>query len=335
MAVFTEVSADEARAFVARLSVGALSDLRGIQAGIENSNFFLDTLDKGTTRHWVLTLFERLTFDQLPFYLALMRHLAERGIPVPMPQADAGGAILHTLKGKPAALVDRLPGGHQLAPDGDHCAQVGAMLARMHEAGRDFPLHQPNLRGLPWWIDTVPQVLPHVSPAQRELLASELAYQQQLAASPAWASLPRGPIHADLFRDNVMFEPGGELGGKHGRGHERLCGFFDFYFAGVDSFLFDIAVCLNDWCIDLASGAMADDRAQAFVAAYAEVRPLSGNERRLLPALLRGAAFRFWLSRLWDLHLPRDAAMLKAHDPSHFERVLRARIDQPWHPGSA
>ena len=331
MAVFTEVSAGEASAFVACLSVGKLIDLRGIQAGIENSNFFLDTLDKGSTRHWVLTLFERLTIEQLPFYLALMRHLAERGLPVPMPQSDASGAILHTLKGKPAALVDRLPGGHQLAPDADHCAQVGAMLARMHEAGRDLPLQQPNLRGLAWWNDTVPQVLPHVSPAQHELLIGELAYQRQLAASPAFASLPRGPIHADLFRDNVMFEPGGERGGL---GHERLCGFFDFYFAGVDAFLFDIAVCLNDWCIDLASGTMADDRAQAFVAAYAEVRPLTSNERRLMPALLRAAAFRFWLSRLWDLHLPRDAAMLKAHDPTHFERVLRARIAQPWHPDS-
>jgi homoserine kinase type II len=327
MAVFTEVSRDEARAFVARLSVGELTDLRGIQAGIENSNFFVDTLDKGTSRHWVLTLFERLTFEQLPFYLELMRHLAQRGIPVPMPQADGGGAILHRLKGKPAALVDRLPGGHQLAPDADHCAQVGAMLARMHEAGCDFALSQPNLRGLPWWIETVPQVLPHVGLAERELLESELVYQRQLAASPACAALPRGPIHADLFRDNVMFEPGD-------RGHERLCGFFDFYFAGVDSFLFDIAVCLNDWCIDLASGVLAEDRAAAFVAAYETVRPLTGNERRLVPALLRAAAFRFWLSRLWDLHLPREATILKAHDPAHFERVLRARIASPWHPGS-
>jgi homoserine kinase type II len=331
MAVFTEVSADEASAFVARLSVGKLSDLRGIQAGIENSNFFLDTQDKGTTRHWVLTLFERLSFEQLPFYLELMRHLALRGIPVPMPQADASGAILHTLKGKPAALVDRLPGGHQLAPDADHCSQVGAMLARMHEAAHDLPLQQPNLRGLAWWVETVPLVRPFLGDAQRALIDSELAFQQQLAASPAYASLPRGPIHADLFRDNVMFEPGG----AHGRGHERLCGFFDFYFAGVDALLFDIAVCLNDWCIDLASGRLVDERAQAFVAAYETVRPLSANERRLMPALLRGAALRFWLSRLWDFYLPRDAALLKAHDPSHFERVLRARVAVPWHPDPA
>jgi homoserine kinase type II len=329
MAVFTEVTREQARAFVARLSIGELTALRGIQAGIENSNFFVDTLDRGTARHWVLTLFERLSFEQLPFYLELMRHLALRGIPVPMPQADASGVILHTLNGKPAALVDRLPGGHQLAPDADHCAQVGAMLARMHLAGRDFPRHQPNLRGLAWWSETIPQVLPHVSAAQRAMLEGELAFQHTLAASPAYAALPRGPIHADLFRDNVMFEPGGEVGKG---GHERLCGFFDFYFAGVDTFLFDIAVCLNDWCIDLASGALEEQRAQAFVAAYAGVRALDGNERRLLPALMRAAALRFWVSRLWDFHLPREATLLKPHDPAHFERVLAARVAYPWHP---
>jgi homoserine kinase type II len=245
-------------------------------------------------------------------------------MPVPMPQADATGAILHTLGGKPAALVDRLPGGHQLAPDVHHCTQVGAMLARLHLAGRDFARTQPNLRGLAWWNETVPVVLPHLAAPQAELLQSELAYQQALAATPAHAALPRGPIHADLFRDNVMFEPGET-------GHERLCGFFDFYFAGVDAFLFDIAVCLNDWCIDLDSGALVEDRASAFVAAYAAMRPLDGNEQRLLPALMRAAALRFWLSRLWDWHLPRQATVLKPHDPTHFERVLRARIASPWH----
>jgi homoserine kinase type II len=325
VAVFTEVSRDEAAAFVAPLGVGRLTALRGIQAGIENSNFFADTLDdKGTTRHWVLTIFERLSFEHLPFYLELMRHLAQRGIPVPMPQADANGALVHSLKGKPAALVDRLPGGHQLAPDADHCAQVGAMLARMHEAGRDFPRTQPNLRGLAWWDETVPLVLPHLAAPQRELIQVELAFQHQVAGSAAYAALPRGAIHADLFRDNVMFEPGE-------RGHERLCGFFDFYFAGVDTFLFDIAVCLNDWCIDLSTGALAEERAAAFVAAYESERRLDGNERRLLPALMRAAALRFWISRLWDFHLPREARVLKPHDPTHFERVLSARVASPWH----
>jgi homoserine kinase type II len=345
MAVFTEVTHEQAQALVSRLSLGQVQELRGITAGIENTNYFLTT-DHG---EFVLTVFERLSFEQLPFYLQLMKHLAARGLLVPDPQADGSGAILHAIAGKPVAVVNRLRGGHQLAPDVFHCEQVGAALARMHLAGQDFPLQQPNLRGLPWWCETVPVVLPHLTPDQAGLITAELAYQQQLAASQSYAELPRGPIHADLFRDNVMFDappppavapsaPGGDVvvlgsgptdDGLPGR--ERLSGFFDFYFAGVDTWLFDLAVCVNDWCIDLASGRLDELRAQAFVDAYEAVRPLSGTEHRLLPALLRAAALRFWISRLWDFHLPRDATLLKPHDPGHFERVLRERIDAPWH----
>jgi len=315
MAVFTEVSLDEAAAFIARLDIGELTALEGVAGGIENTNYFVDT----TRGRYVLTLFERLRAEQLPYYLHLMKHLAERGIPVPAPHADAAGEILHRLKGKPAAVVDRLPGEHHLAPDAAHCASVGAMLARLHLAARDFPMSQPNLRGLAWCSETIPTVLPFLSPAQRELIESELLFQQRVAASAACAALPRGPIHADLFRDNVVFV------GDH------LSGLFDFYFAGVDSFLFDIAVCLDDWCIDLDSGRLVEDRASALVTAYDGVRRLDNAELRLLPATMRAAALRFWTSRLWDLHLPRDASVLTAHDPVHFERVLRARLDAPWH----
>ena len=319
MAVYTEVSFAEAAALVERLGIGEFTALTGVQSGIENTNYFVDT----TRGRYVLTLFERLTHAQLPFYLQLMKHLAERGIPVPGPQADASGAILHTLLGKPAAVVDRLPGRHQLAPAASHCASVGNVLARLHLAGADFAMHQPNLRGAAWWAETVPVVRPFLTPEQRELIESELAFALQVAASNAHASLPRGAIHADLFRDNVMFDasPSGDV----------LTGLFDFYFAGVDSYLFDIAVCLNDWCIDLESGRLVDERASAFVAAYDAVRPLTGAELRLMPALMRSAALRFWISRLWDLHLPRDASLLTAHDPSHFERVLRERVAAPWH----
>lgn len=315
MAVYTEVSHDEAAKFIEGLGLGPLQSLRGITGGIENTNYFVDT-PRG---RYVLTLFERLGFEQLPFYLELMRHLAQRGIPVPMPQADAQGRLLHTLQAKPATLVTCLRGTHHLAPDTAHCASVGAMLARMHLAGSDFALHQPNLRGLRWWAETVPVILPFLEDAQRTLIESELAYAQHTAESPAVAGLPAGPIHADLFRDNVMFEG------------DELTGFFDFYFAGVDHFAFDIAVCLNDWCIDLESGRLVDARAHAFMAAYDSVRALSGAEMRTLPAMLRAAALRFWISRLWDLHLPRDATLLKAHDPAHFERVLRERAATPWH----
>jgi homoserine kinase type II len=323
MAVYTEVPFDAAASFIDRLDIGQLTALRGCSGGIENTNYFADT----TQGRYVLTLFERLTAEQLPFYLQLMKHLAERGIPVPAPRADAHGSIVHRLLGKPAAVVDCLVGSSRLAPDAHHCRQLGAVLARMHLAGRDFALQQPNLRGLAWWSDTVPVVRPFLTTAQAALIDSELAFQQHAATSAAHARLPRGPVHADLFRDNVMFD-----GSQPG---DPLSGLFDFYFAGVDTFLFDIAVCVNDWCIDLASGRLDDDRANALVQAYATVRPLAGDELRLFPAMLRGAALRFWISRLWDFHLPRDAAMLTAHDPSHFERVLRHRVAAPWHPEPA
>ena len=313
MAVFTEVTQAQANDLMQTLNLGSLTALRGIEGGIENTNYFATT-DQG---EYVLTLFERLTQAQLPFYLHLMKHLAERGILVPDPAANRDGDILHTMCGKPAAVVNKLAGHSQLQPQAVHCAAVGDMLARMHLAGADYNRSQPNLRGLPWWNDTVPVVLPYLTPAQDALIRSELAFQNHTAASSAYAALPRGPVHADLFRDNVMFDG------------EQLTGFFDFYFAGVDTGLFDLAVCLNDWCIDLPTGQHVADRAQAMIAAYQAVRPLSAAERQLLPAMLRAGALRFWVSRLWDFHLPREASMLTPHDPSHFERVLRARVAQP------
>jgi homoserine kinase type II len=324
MAVFTEVGLDEAASLAQRLGLGVLKSLRPIAAGIENTNYFLSA-EHG---EYVLTVFERLSFEQLPFYLHLMQHLKQRGIPVPGPQADERGEILHRLQGKPAAIVDRLRGGHELAPSVEHCRQVGAMLARMHEAAASYPRHQPNLRGLPWWDETVPLVRPFLTTEQQGLIDSELAFQHSVAASASDAALPRAAIHADLFRDNVMFE-----GGPDGR--PRLSGFFDFYFAGVDRLAFDIAVCLNDWCIDLPTGRLFEERAAAFVAGYGKVRLLTGDELRLLPALMRAAALRFWISRLWDYHLPRTASMLTPHDPTHFERVLRERVAAPWHPAPA
>ena len=314
MAVFTEVSPSEASALLSVLRLGSLQSMQGCASGIENTNYFVST-DQGD---YVLSLFERLQREQLPFYLELMRHLAQRGIPVPAPQPDAQGQILHALNGKPAAVETRLKGRNQLNPQAADCAQVGAMLARMHLAGLDYPLQQPNLRGLAWWTDTIPVVASYLSEDQRTLIQSELAFQQDLATTADYQGLPKGPIHADLFRDNVMFDG------------PTLSGFFDFYFAGCDTFGFDIAVCLNDWCIDLSSGSLDTERAQAFVAAYDEQRPLSDDEMRLLPALTRGAALRFWTSRLWDFHLPRDAAVLQAHDPQHFERVLTQRRQTPW-----
>jgi homoserine kinase type II len=317
MAVYTEVSISQAQELLNQLSLGELQSLEGSSGGIENTNYFVSADQGGVVAHYVLTLFERLSFEQLPFYLNLMRHLAQRGLPVPQPMPNAKGQILHTVQGKPAAVVNRLAGKSQLAPSTAHCAALGSTLAQLHLVGRDFNESLPNLRGLEWWNATVPVVLPFLDATQSDLIRSELAYQNHVAASSAYVALPRGPIHADLFRDNALFEG------------EQLTGVFDFYFAGVDSWLFDLAVCLNDWTLDPQTAVPDAARFSALLQAYGQVRALTQAERRLLPAMLRAAALRFWISRLWDFHLPRDARLLQAHDPGQLERVLRERVAHP------
>ena len=313
MAVFTPVSLDEIIPWTAKFPIGAVRSIQGISSGIENSNFFLFT-DRG---EYVLTIFEKLSFTQLPFYLNLMRHLAERDVLVPAPLADNQGEILHSLHGKPAAIVSRLHGDWIPAPKPAHCTQVGAMLARMHVAAQDYPLYQPNLRGLSWWRDTTPIVLPYLTDDNQQLLRAEMQFQETFAASSIYPALPNGPVHADLFRNNVMFDG------------EQLSGFFDFYFAGCDRWLFDVAVTVNDWCIDLDSGATDPARVRALLDAYHAVRPFTPEEIQAWPAMLRAAALRFWISRLYDFYLPREAEMLTPHDPTHFERILRHRILHP------
>jgi homoserine kinase type II len=313
MAVFTSVTLDDLSQWIKQFPLGKALAMEGIASGIENSNFFLTT-ERG---EFVLTIFENLDFEQLPFYVQLMRHLAERGVPVPAPVANEAGELVTALHGKPAAIVSKLDGSSQLDPQPVHCAEIGATLARMHLAGRDFPLQQPNLRGLDWWVETVPKVLPYLDPATAALLASELAFQRDFAAGPTYGALARGPVHADLFRNNVMF-----VG-------ERLSGCFDFYFAGWDTWLFDLAVTVNDWCIDLDSGKLDEARVLALTRAYHAVRPFTPDEEAAWQPMLRAAALRFWLSRLYDFHRPRAAEMLTPHDPTHFERVLRERIAVP------
>ncbi|MBR8302638.1 homoserine kinase [Burkholderia dolosa] len=318
MAVFTAVSDSDLAQWMRHYELGDVLAFRGIPSGIENSNFFLTT----TRGEYVLTIFEKLTAEQLPFYLDLMRHLAGHRVPVPDPVPRDDGALFGELHGKPAAIVTKLDGAAELAPGVEHCIEVGQMLARMHLAGRDFPRNQPNLRSLPWWQENVPAIVPFVSDAQRALLERELAHQANFFASDDYAALPSGPCHCDLFRDNVLFAYAAP-----GTGHDvRLGGFFDFYFAGCDKWLFDVAVTVNDWCVDLATGALDVARADALLRAYQTVRPFTAEERHHWSDMLRAGAYRFWVSRLYDFYLPRAAEMLKPHDPGHFERILRERI---------
>ena len=317
MAVFTPVSEPDARNLLSNYSLGEFVSLKGIAAGIENSNYFLCT----TSAEYVLTIFEVLKAEQLPFYIELMHHLAERNIPVPKPQTRRDGSRLATLHNKPAAIVSKLPGSYIVSPTAAHCALTGATLAQAHLAAVDFPIHQKNLRGLAWWQETVPVVLPFLTSTARDLLTTSLAEQVTKAQSLDWQALPKGPSHCDLFRDNVLFA------GTPDR--PVLGGFIDFYFAGVDAWLFDVAVCINDWCIEHTTGRIIPELASAWLQAYSRVRPFTEQEHRLWPTMLRAAALRFWISRLYDFYLPRPAQTLKPHDPTHFERILSQRTLHP------
>lgn len=319
MAVFTPIELIDISDWIATdFDIGQATAIRGIHGGIENSNFFLDTQKDGRKQEYVLTIFERLSVEQLPYYLELMRHLANKAIPVPKPLENRRGEILFTLKAKPAAIVSKLPGLSRLAPEANHCALVGEALAKMHLAGKDFTPSQDNLRSLTWWKKTVPQVLPYLSATQKELLTTELATQEQFFASEAYASLPQGASHCDLFRDNVLFDPQSPSDPSQ----DRLGGFFDFYFAGTDKWLFDLAVTANDWCLAKNARDFDPARLTALMDSYQSTRPLSSRELASWPMMLRAAALRFWISRLWDFYLPRDAQMLTPHDPGHFENIL-------------
>ena len=313
MSVYTTVTADELRAWLRGYTVGELIELRGIAAGIENTNYFVTT----TGGRHVLTLFEKLTAQELPYYLNLMAHLAERGVPSAHPVASRTGSYLGALNGKPAALVARLEGSDVAAPAAAQCAAVGATLARLHLAGQSYAATMDNPRGPKWWKAVMPDILPFLSAADAALLSAEVRFQS-LRRFP---DLPRGVIHADLFRDNVLFAG------------DRVAGVIDFYFACTDALLYDVAIAVNDWCIT-ADGALDTARTRAFLDAYAAVRPYTPVERDAWPVMLRAGALRFWVSRLYDFHLPRPGELTHAKNPVHFRRILELRIrDEQSLPG--
>jgi len=309
MSVYTPVTDEELDAWLNRYAVGALVLQAPIAAGIENTNYFVTT-EKG---RYVLTLYERLPAGELPFYLNLMAHLARAGVECPAPEADRTGALFSMLNGKPASLVTRVDGEPMLSPDSAHCTAVGAALGRLHIASATYRARLTNRRGPSWWRQAARAVRPFLDPDQNQLLAAELKFLTGFAK----VRMPRGAIHGDLFCDNVLFVD------------DRVSGIIDFGFAATDFLAYDLAITVNDWGIVLDgadAGALIPELVAALTGAYARVRPLTADERAQWPALLRAAALRFWLSRLYDMHLPRPGELVHAHDPLHFERILRDRI---------
>lgn len=301
MSVFTKVSYAELQEFLRRYPVGEAIGFQGIGEGVENTNYYVDTVDG---RH-VLTLFERLNPDDLPFFLDLMDHLADRGVPCPKPLRTRDGRTLTELNGRPAAIVQRLTGQSVLFPSAAQCAAVGALLGNMHLAVRDFRGRAGNSRGAAWRRDTAWQLLPAVDAETATLIRDELAAQEHLDL----AALPQGVIHADLFRDNVLFVD------------ERLSGVIDFYYACNDALLYDLAVTVNDWCFDVRGG-LNTEHARWLVTRYAALRQLTAAEKKAWPLVLRAAAFRFWLSRLYDWHFPRGGDLVHVKDPAEYRRKL-------------
>jgi homoserine kinase type II len=274
MAVFTVPDAADRARLLRDYALGDLIAWDGIAGGIENSNFFVTT----TRGEFVLTLFERLNAEQLPYYLELMRHLARQGLPVPEPRPNADGTFFSVVKDKPAAIVNRLPGASVENAAETHCAQAGAFLARMHLAGADYPRFQPNLRGLDWWQQVLPALRPFLDSERFDLLADEVRQQDRFARTPDFEKLPAGPLHADLFRDNVLFAGAGA--------QARIGGVIDFYFACNGPFLFDVAVAVNDWCVDIHDGRLDAARARA----AARLSRSAAVQRRRTNLLAHGSA---------------------------------------------
>lgn len=310
MSVFTKVTIEQLQHWLEDYAIGELLELKGISAGITNTNYFVTT----THNKYVLTLFEQNTIDELPFFIELMDHLAHHGVPCPQPISNNKGESLHMLNGKPAVLISCLKGRDLISPSALHCAEVGAVLAKMHIAGLSFKeknIDHPhrNPRDSAWREKTAALVLPHISADDQILLQETLQFQQHLDAS----ALPSGVIHADLFRDNVLFDG------------DKVGGLIDFYYAYRDAFVYDLAITVNDWCVQ-PDGKLDGAKLESMLQAYQSVRPMTAEEHAAFNSMLRIAALRFWLSRLYDKIHPQDGELTHAKDPDHFKNILKLRI---------
>lgn len=315
MSVFTPVTVDEARVFILPYGIGDIIDFQNIAAGVENSNFFVTT----TRGRYVLTIFEKIPRQDLDFYMGLMAHLHESGVPCAAPLAIKTGEVIRTLKDKPAVLVTRLSGGDIAHPTPTDCHAVGIALARMHQAAAHFCLKMPNWRGLSWWRSYANDLAPLLLPRERTLLETELAFH----AGFDNLNLPRGVIHGDLFRDNILWD-------EHLDSH--IPQMIDFYFACQEQLLLDVAITANDWCVDFSAYPEAnfnEGNAVALLKGYASVRSFTADEREAWPQVLQAAAMRSWLGRLGYHYFPRDSEITHPKDHLFSERLLNFHIEHP------
>ncbi len=309
MSVYTIIEENALRSFLSNYDVGELESFQGISDGIENTNYFVNT-DRG---RFVLTIFEQHSFEEMQYYLNLMHHLADHEVPSANPVADKQGAYLSLFKEKPIALVERLNGGSILKTTTGHCQQLGSAMGKMHTAGLSYEAHQPNPRGPAWCQHTAQQVFGKLSAADQRMLDDEVHFQKE----KRHADLPRGVIHADLFRDNALWDTSGEK--------DTFSGIIDFYYSCDDVLLYDLAVTANDWCLN-DDFSLDRDKVVCLLGSYHAYRPLTENEQQYWPAMLRAGALRFWLSRLYDKHFPRGGELVHTKNPDEFKTILADRI---------
>ena len=314
MAVYTKIEEEALAAFLAAYDIAPLKEARGIQAGVQNTNYLITT----ETEKYILTLYEDTETgvdpQDLPFFLGLMQHLATAGILCPTPMKRDDGTLYGTLAGRPAALVSFLEGRSAVSPKPPHCKAVGAALAQLHLAGQDFSLRRHNGQARGQWPDLFAQCAARADEAAPDL--SKTIEAELTRILEAWPQdLPHGVIHADLFPDNVFFTE------TNGAG-PRVSGLIDFYFACEDAFAYDLAIMLNAWCFE-ADINFNITKARALLAGYQSVRPLSDAEINALPILASGAAMRFLLTRLYDWLHQKPDALVTPKNPTDYLRRLR------------
>ncbi len=308
MSVYTIIEPEHLIELLSHYDLGELLDYQGISDGIENTNYFVHT----STGKYVLTIFEELTASELPYFLNVMAFLAEHQVPSAHPIANQAGVYLQTLKSKPTAIVQCLEGSSVRFPNQTQCQAIGCGLGKFHAVSQQFTDFRANQRGPHWWRITIDKLLPHLPENDAQLLENEIHIQSQYRFS----ELPRGVVHADLFRDNALF-----VG-------NRLTGMIDFYHACNDVLLYDVAVTVNDWCT-LTDGSFEQTKLKGLLLAYQKQRQLQTVELKAWPIMLRAAALRFWLSRLNDMYFPRAGELTHIKDPNVFKQILQHRIEHP------
>ena len=304
MSVYTSVNIKELKIWLQDYAFDDLTDYQGIKSGITNTNYFLMTVHD----RFVLTLFEKNTIEDLPYFVDLMSHLATHSFLCPKPILKNNGTALSILKNKPALIVTCLKGKEVTNPEVNHCKAVGKSLAELHVKSANFVAQHQNTRDLSWIKKTAETLFNELPQDESKLLREEILYQEKQNYK-----LPKSTIHGDLFKDNVLFL------------NNEVSGFIDFYYACTDYLILDVAIAVNDWCVN-SDGSFDESRLNAFLDAYKKIRSFNDNEDRAWNDVLRLASLRFWVSRLNDFYHAEEGELTFIKDPNHFKKILKKRI---------